>query len=75
MEDQYDVEDIDEPMEVLREGIWDLHKNMKSSKTQDEGDQIQGFSTVTDKAVKVDDAVIPLYLWINQVALGLQEMR
>jgi len=74
VEDQYDEEEDDEPLEISREEILDLHKNMKSSETQDEGERTQGFSIVTDKAVKADDAVIPLHLWNDRIALGLQEL-
>ena len=34
-----------------------------------------GLSTVTDKAVKSDDASIPVHLWNDRIALGLQAIR
>jgi len=75
VEDQYDEEDVEEPLEISREEMWALHEKMKTSETRDEGEKTQGFSTVIDKAVKADDAAIPLHLWNDRIALGLQEMR
>ena len=43
VENPYDEEDVEKPLEVSREDIWDLHKNMKSSETQAEGEKTQGF--------------------------------
>ena len=75
VDEQYDEEDVEASLETSRETMWALHENMRASETQEEMGDTQGFSTVTDKAVKADDAAIPLHLWNDRIAKGLQEMR
>ena len=63
------VEEVEERAEQLNSKSWALHHDMK------EEDEEAKFSTVTEKAVKSDDAAVPEHLWNDRVAVGLRDMR
>ena len=54
---------------------WELHRNMNQADRQATVEGTNEFSTVTDKAVKSDDASIPVHLWNDRRALRLKAMH
>jgi len=75
VEDEDGEDDVGVLLDTSAADAWELHKNMNQANPQATVEETTGFSTVTDKAVKSDDASIPTHLWDDRIAIGLQAMR
>ena len=69
------ADDTEELLDTSNVESWNLHGNMQKTDTQEVVEETKVFSTVTDKSVKSGDASIPVHLWNDRIALGLQDLR
>ena len=75
VEDEYEDDDVEALLDTSAPDAWELHRNMNQVNSPSIVEAKIGLSTVTDKAVKSDDASIPVHLWNDRIAVGLQSMR
>ena len=74
-DEEGDDDDVEALLDTSVDSAWKLHRSMNQEDVPVAVEETEVFSTVTDKAVKSNDASIPVHLWNDRIALGLQAMR